>query len=126
MIIPALGEVAMDEDKVDEREWQVAKVVESNEEATFVVGFLNSSGIPAEAESLHVEELPVNLGGLGEVRVRVPADRLAEAQAALDLRDTATPFADLGDLDDDPQGADQDAAAGASPSGKARPDSESR
>jgi hypothetical protein len=73
----------MADEPTDEREWQVAKVVESTEEATFVAGFLQSSGIPAEVESLHVEELPVNLGGLGEVRVRVPAERLAEAQEAL-------------------------------------------
>jgi hypothetical protein len=115
----------MDEEQVDEREWQVAKVVESNEEAIFIAGFLNSSGIPARVESLYVEELPVNLGGLGEVRVHVPADRLAEAQAALDLRDTPAPFADLDDLGE-AGGAGEDAAAGESPSGKARPDAEPR
>ncbi len=111
----------MDEDKVDEREWPVAKVVESSEEAIFVAGFLNSSGIPAKVESLHVEELPVNLGALGEVRVHVPADRLAEAQAALDMRDTPAPFADLDDIGDAGDGGDIGDV-----SGKARPDSESR
>lgn len=87
-----------DEDKAEEREWQVAKVVESREEAILIAGFLNSSGIPAEVESLHVEELPVNLGGLGEVRVRVPAERLEEARSALDLRDAGAPFASFDDL----------------------------
>jgi hypothetical protein len=110
----------MDEEKVEE--WQVAKVVESAEEAIFIVGFLKSSGIPAEAESLHVEELPVNLGGLGEVRIRVPADRLGEAQAALDLREAGAPFAELDDLGE----ADATAQEPSTSAGKARPDTESR
>jgi hypothetical protein len=71
----------------DGQEWAVVRVVESNEEAILATGFLNSNGIPAQVESLHVEELPVNVGGLGEVRVRVPAARLAEAQALLDQSD---------------------------------------
>lgn len=79
----------MGEDQPDEREWEIARIVESNEEAALVAGFLNSNGIPAEVESLHVEELPVNLGGLGEVRVRVPADRLDEARALLDASEAA-------------------------------------
>jgi hypothetical protein len=64
-------------------EWAVAMVAETVEEARFVVGFLHSSGVPAEIESLHVDELPVNVGSLAEVRVRVPQDRLAEAGALL-------------------------------------------
>jgi hypothetical protein len=77
----------MADETADEREWGTARVVETNEEAILVAGFLNNNGIPAEVESLHVEELPVNLGALGEVRVRVPADRLEEALALLDARD---------------------------------------
>lgn len=77
----------MGEEKQDEGEWGTARIVESNEEAIVVAGFLKSSGIPAEVESLHVEELPVNLGALGEVRVRVPADRLEEALSLLDASD---------------------------------------
>ena len=76
-------EVGEGVEAVEEPGWEVAKVVESNEEATLVVGFLESNGIPAEIESLHVDELPVNVGALGEVRVEVPPDRLAEAQALL-------------------------------------------
>jgi len=33
-------------------EWEIVKIVGSEEEATVVVGFLQSSGIEAEAESL--------------------------------------------------------------------------
>jgi len=65
-------------------EWEVVRTVESEEEATIVVGFLQSSGIPAQVESLHFTEMPVNLGEMGEVRVRVPADRAGEAVALLD------------------------------------------
>ena len=89
----------MGEGKPDEREWGIAKIVESTEEAVLVAGFLNSNDIPAEVESLHVEELPVNLGGLGEVRVRVPADRVDEARALLDASDFGS-GAGAGDDDD--------------------------
>jgi hypothetical protein len=70
-------------------EWAVAMVAKTVEEARFVTGFLTSNGIPAEIESLHVDELPVNVGSLAEVRVRVPRERLEEAVALLarQLRD---------------------------------------
>jgi Putative prokaryotic signal transducing protein len=77
----------MADDTVDEREWGTALVVESNEEAIVVAGFLHSNGIPAEVESLHSEELPVNVGGLGEVRVRVPQDHLQEALRLLEAQE---------------------------------------
>ena len=77
----------MADDTVDEREWGTARVVESNEEAIVAAGFLKSNGIPAAVESLHVEELPVNVGGLGEVRVRVPRERLDEALRVLDAQE---------------------------------------
>ncbi|MDP9120902.1 MAG: DUF2007 domain-containing protein [Acidobacteriota bacterium] len=72
---------------IDDQEWGVAKVVENDQEAIVVAGFLKSNGIPAEVESLHVEELPVNLGAMGEVRVRVPAEHLAEALALLEAQE---------------------------------------
>jgi|SRR5579863_457160 len=68
-------------------EWAVAMVAKTVEEARFVVGFLQNSGVPAEIESLHVDELPVNVGSLAEVRVRVPQERLSEAAALLASRD---------------------------------------
>jgi putative signal transducing protein len=99
----------MGDEQQDAGEWRIAKVVESNEEAVVVAGFLNSSGIPAEVESLHVEELPVNVGGLGEVRVLVPADRLEEARSLLDASDREAP---AGEPDEagEPDAADEDAA----------------
>jgi len=64
-------------------EWEIVRTVGTEEEATVVVGFLRSSGIPAEVDSLHIHEIPVDFGDMSEVRVRVPADRAAEAAALL-------------------------------------------
>ena len=93
----------MADEKQEQPEWGTARIVESNEEAVVVAGFLKSNGIPAEVESLHVEELPVNVGGLGEVRVRVPADRLNEALLLLEATDREEPAGDsdeAGEADD--------------------------
>ncbi|HEX4963019.1 MAG TPA: hypothetical protein VF173_19470 [Thermoanaerobaculia bacterium] len=68
-------------------EWEIVKVVGTTEEATIVVGFLNSSGIDAEAESLHVSELPTDLGDLSEIRIRVPPEQAEEATALLNARE---------------------------------------
>ena len=68
-------------------EWEIVKVVGTPEEATIVVGFLNSSGVEAEAESLHVSELPTDFGDLSEIRIRVPAEQAQEARALLDSRE---------------------------------------
>ena len=68
-------------------EWETVKVVGTPEEATIVVGFLNSSGIDAEAESLHVSELPTDLGDLSEIRIRVPPSQAQDARALLDSRE---------------------------------------
>ena len=100
----------MGDEKQDRPRWKVARIVESNEEAVVVAGFLNSSGIPAEVESLHVEELPVNVGGLGEVRVMVPADRLNEARALLDATDREAPAGDSGDADESDEADEADEA----------------
>ena len=67
--------------------WEIVKVVGTTEEATIVVGFLNSSGIAAEAESLHVSEFPADLGDLSEIRIRVPHGQAQEARALLDSRE---------------------------------------
>jgi hypothetical protein len=72
-------------------EWEIVKIVGTEEEATVVVGFLRSSGIDAEAESLHASEFPTDLGDLANVNIRVPPDRAEEAKALLNQReDVAT------------------------------------
>ena len=68
-------------------EWEIVKVVSSPEEATIVVGFLNSSGIEAESESLHASEFPTDVGELAEIRIRVPPGQAQDARALLDSRE---------------------------------------
>jgi len=68
-------------------EWQIVRTVGTEEEATVMVGFLRASGIPAEVDSLHVSELPFDIGDMSDVRVRVPADRADEARALLATSD---------------------------------------
>jgi len=67
----------------EDEEWEVVRTVGTEEEATVVVGFLQSSGIPAQVESLHIREIPVDFGDMSQVLIRVPADRSAEATALL-------------------------------------------
>jgi hypothetical protein len=107
----------MSEQPENIHEWGTAKVVETNEEAVLIVGFLQSCDIPAEVESLHASELPVDVGALGEVRVRVPKDRLEEALAALDLQEKATSLPEAPDAGDagDPMAATDGAEGTAEP-----------
>lgn len=72
-------------------EWEIVKIVSTEEEATVVVGFLQSSGIDSVAESLHASEFPTEVGELANVNIRVPAERAEEARALLNQReDVAT------------------------------------
>jgi Putative prokaryotic signal transducing protein len=64
-------------------EWQVAKIVGTDEDGAIVAGFLNSNGIEAQVESRHASEFPTDFGALGDVHVMVPAEQLAEAQRLL-------------------------------------------
>ena len=64
-------------------DWQTVKVVNTEEEAALVVGFLNSNGIEAGAESLFASEFPTEVGDLAEVRIQVPAERATEALSLL-------------------------------------------
>jgi hypothetical protein len=71
----------------DSGEWEVVRTVGTDEEARLIVGFLQGSDLPAEAESLIFHQEPVTFGHLGEVRVRVPAERAQEARRLLDRLD---------------------------------------
>ena len=78
--------------------WRVARTVGTEEEARVVVGFLESAGIPAEVESLYSSELPVDVGDLSEVRIRVPVERADEAIALLAAQDEAAPIFEDGEM----------------------------
>jgi hypothetical protein len=78
-------------------DWEIVKIVGTEEEATIVVGFLQSSGIEAQAESLHASEFPTDFGDLAQVRIRVPAEQAQDAKTLLNQReDVAT--GDEGDM----------------------------
>lgn len=82
-------------------EWEVVKIVGTEEEASIVVGFLQSSGIEAEAESLAASEFPTDFGDLAQVRIRVPSNQAQEAASLLNEReDLAT--GDEGDMAGEP------------------------
>jgi hypothetical protein len=75
----------------EDTEWEIVKIVGTEEEATVVVGFLQSSGIEAVVESLHASEFPTDIGDLANVNIRVPPERAEEAKALLNQReDVAT------------------------------------
>ena len=65
-------------------DWPVVKIVGTEEEAELIAGFLRSREVPVEVESLLFHQEPVTFGRLGEVRIRVPAEREAEAERLLE------------------------------------------
>jgi hypothetical protein len=72
-------------------DFDVVKIVGTEEEAAVVVGFLRESGIEASEESLHASELPFEVGGFSEIRIRVPKAQAAKAAELLNEReDVAT------------------------------------
>jgi hypothetical protein len=68
-------------------QWVIVRTVGTDEEAELIAGYLRSCEVPAEVESLLFHQEPVTFGRLGEVRVRVPAERRAEAERLLAERD---------------------------------------
>ena len=86
-------------------DWEVVKVVGTEEEAAIIVGFLESNGIEAEAESLAASEFPIDFGELAQVRIRVPPEQAQDAKALLNQReDVAT--GDEGDMAGEPLAED--------------------
>lgn len=71
-------------------EWLSIIVVENEEHAELIEGFLRSEGIPAQLDSRFSHEFPAHVGELSEVEVRVPASRAEEAKRLVDEREAAT------------------------------------
>jgi hypothetical protein len=69
---------------------QTVKIVNSEEEAALVVGFLRANGFDAGVESLHASEFPAEVGQLSEVRIEVPAEQAADALRLLADSEAAT------------------------------------
>ncbi|HXO19509.1 MAG TPA: hypothetical protein VOA87_06245 [Thermoanaerobaculia bacterium] len=95
------------DDELDDS-WEVIRTVGTEEEASVVVGFLNSSDIPAAAESLHIRELPVDFGQMSQVRIRVPVERAEEAKALLAAQDVAAPLSENEPVDVAPGSSEPD------------------
>jgi len=70
-------------------DWELVRTVGTDEEAALVAGYLEAAGIEAKVESLLFHQEPVNFGGLGEVRILVPAADLEAARTALESSDLA-------------------------------------
>ena len=74
-------------------DWSAVTSVGNEAEATFIVGVLESRGIPARIVDKSFSQNPVpNDEDLASIEVAVPVGRLEEAAAALAKRETA--FAD--------------------------------
>lgn len=69
--------------------WEVVSTVGTDEEANIVAGYLRANEVSAQVESLRFHQEPVNFGGLGEVRVRVPMEQREEALRLLSDREVA-------------------------------------
>jgi hypothetical protein len=64
-------------------EWTVVRTLGTEEDAALLAGYLEAAGIEARVESHSFHQEPVNFGVLGDVRVMVPAESLAEAERLL-------------------------------------------
>ena len=79
----------MADNRADQR-LQTVKIVNSEEDAALVVGFLQANGFDAGVESLYASEFPADVGQLSEVRIEVPAEQAADALRVLAESESAT------------------------------------
>ena len=70
----------------DNSTWVEIESVGTDEEARLLQGFLEAEGVPAQIESLKFNEMPANVGKMGEVRVYVPVEHEREAMELLRKR----------------------------------------
>lgn len=59
--------------------WVEIESVGTEEEARLIKGFLDAEGIPCQFESLRIDALPSNMGGMGEIRIYVSAESEQDA-----------------------------------------------
>jgi len=70
-------------------DWEILEVLSSEEEAAVICGYLESQGVPCQVESVHSHGFAFAVGGLSNVRVEVPANRVEEARRLLAEREGA-------------------------------------
>ncbi len=72
----------------DDEEWVAVKVVEDEEEADLIAGYLRNEDVPCRLESQYSHEFPTHVGQLGVVEVQVPASVADRARLLLERRET--------------------------------------
>ncbi len=73
--------------------FELVETVGTEEEATLVVGFLETHGIKASIESLFFHQEPMSFGQLGEVRILVATEEADRARRLLASREGESPDA---------------------------------
>ncbi len=74
-------------------EWLSIKVIDDEEEAELIEGFLQSRDIPCQLDSRYSHEFPTHMGHLAEIEVKVPESVAQEARALLESREEQEPGA---------------------------------
>jgi len=74
--------------------WEILEVLSSEEEAAVICGYLESQGVPCQVESVHSHGFAFAVGGLSNVRIEVPTDRVEEARRLLAERERTPALAD--------------------------------
>ena len=59
----------------------------TGDEATLLRGFLEAEGIPAQIEDVKFDEMPINFGAMGDIRIYVGAEDEQRAQDLLRQRE---------------------------------------
>lgn len=72
-----------------DEEWLSIQVVEDEEQAELIEGFLENEGIPCELDRRYSHEFPTHVGSLAEIEVRVPAGLAERARRLLAAREAA-------------------------------------
>ena len=74
-------------DAEDGTRWVEIASVGTGDEAKLLAGFLEGEGIPAQVEDVKFDEMPINFGAMGDIRIYVASDDEQRAQAILRQRE---------------------------------------
>lgn len=74
-------------DAEDGTRWVEIASVGTGDEARLLAGFLEGEGIPAQVEDVKFDEMPINFGAMGDIRIYVASDDEPRAQALLRQRE---------------------------------------
>ncbi|HEX2123708.1 MAG TPA: DUF2007 domain-containing protein [Thermoanaerobaculia bacterium] len=74
-------------DAEDGTTWVEIASVGTGDEARLLAGFLEGEGIPAQVEDVKFDEMPINFGAMGDIRIYVASHDDERAQALLRQRE---------------------------------------